>query len=98
MNVLIITGDRSFRPGNKRYELQRAAVEHLEAVYWGRGAMWPPLPQGRFEVVSVQDPFLRGLFGLYAARRLQARFNVQVHTDFAGEPAWERILGAFVLA
>jgi glycosyltransferase involved in cell wall biosynthesis len=81
MQVLIITGDKSFKPGHPRFDLQAGAVERLEAVYWGPRALMPRLPEGPFDVVSVQDPFWRGLFGWFVARRLRAKFNVQVHTD-----------------
>lgn len=80
-NVLIISGDKTFGPGNSRYELQRRAVDVLEVVYWGRGSVWPRIPEGHFDVVTVQDPFMRGLFGWCVARRLRVPLNVQVHTD-----------------
>lgn len=89
MRVLVITGDKKFGPGHERYELQKSAVEVLEVVYWGRGSLWPTIPEGHFDVVTVQDPFWRGLFGWFIARRLGVKFNVQVHTsEVRGLVAW----------
>ena len=97
MRVLIITGDHSFKPGHPRYELQKSAVDELAAVYWGRGSLRPPIPQGRWDVVTVQDPFVRGLFAWRAARRLGARFNVQVHTDLSSQPFFNHVLAQVTL-
>ncbi len=85
----MVTGDKNvFKPGTSAYErfmLQKGVVEELEAVFWGRGSMWPKIPNGPFDVVTVQDPFWRGLFAWYVSRKKKARFNVQVHTDFDAE-------------
>lgn len=96
MKVLMITGDRRFGPGNERYELQKAAVEELRVIYWGQGSYWPAVPKG-FDVVTVQDPFWRGLFGWIAARRTRAKFNVQVHTDLSAHSFVRHILAQIVL-
>lgn len=87
----MITGDKSFGKGHPRYELQASAVEKLEVLYWGRGALWPAIPAGQFDVVTVQDPFWRGLFAWRVARKLGAKFNVQVHTSVLNA------LGAYTL-
>jgi glycosyltransferase involved in cell wall biosynthesis len=97
MNVLVITGDKTFEPGHERYELQHAAVDRLEVVYWGRGSLWPQVPEGKFDVVTVQDPFVRGLFAWRVARRLRARFNVQVHADLGGQAWWKRLIARVVV-
>lgn len=97
MKVLTITGDKNFKPGNERYDIQRGAVEGFDAVYWGRGAMRPTLPAGPFNVVTVQDPFLRGVYAWHVAKRLHARFNVQVHADLDGQAWWRRLVARFVL-
>ena len=94
----MITGDRRFGPGHPRYELQKSAVERLEVLYWGRGSFWPRLPAGKFDVVSTQDPFWRGLFAWYAARRLGARFNVQVHAVLSAQSFVKRVLARFILS
>ncbi len=97
MNILMITGDKKMRPGHPRFDLQAGAVERLVTVYWGRGSVWPALPEGPFDVVTVQDPFLRGLFAWRVARRFRAKFNVQVHTDLSAHTVWRRLLAKFVL-
>jgi glycosyltransferase involved in cell wall biosynthesis len=97
MNVLVITGDKKFGPGHLRYELQRRAVDSLEVVYWGRGSIRPALPAGPFDVVTAQDPFWRGLYGWYAAKKYKARFNVQVHTDLSAASFLHRTLARIVL-
>lgn len=101
MKVLMITGDKNIlTPGTRAYErfaLQRAAVERLEAVYWGKNATRPVLPEGAFDVVTVQDPFWRGLFALRVARRLGATCNVQVHTDLSKQSFFRRLLARLVL-
>ena len=91
MKVLMITGDGQFGPGHPRYDLQKSAVDKLAVVYLGRSAPWPKIPAGRFDVVTAQDPFWRGLFAWVIARRTGAKFNVQVHTSVL------TMLGKFVL-
>lgn len=97
MNVLIITGDTKFGPGHERYELQRSVVESLAVVYWGRGSLWPTIPAGHFDVVTVQDPFWRGLFGWWVAKHKGARFNVQVHTDLSVYTGLHNVLAQIML-
>ena len=93
----MITGDKSFGPGHPRFELQKSAVEELAVIYWGRGALWPKIPKGQFDVVTVQDPFWRGLFAWVVARRLGVKLNVQVHTDLAVQSLLRRVLAQIVL-
>lgn len=97
MHVLMITGDKKMVAGYPRFDLQASAVEKLIPLYMGRGSVWPTLPKELFDVVTVQDPFLRGVFGLVAARRMYARFNVQVHTDLSAQSLGRRILARIVL-
>jgi glycosyltransferase involved in cell wall biosynthesis len=97
MRVLMITGDRNFGPGNPRYELQRSQVDELAVVCWGRGSLWPKLPKENFDVVTVQDPFWRGLFAWKVARQKKARFNVQVHTDLDAQTFVRHVLSQIVL-
>ena len=97
MNVLVITGDKKFGPGHERYELQRSAVDVLEVLYWGRGSLWPKLPEGTFDVVTVQDPFWRGLFGWFVAKRKKAKFNVQIHTDLNAQNFFRHVLAQIVV-
>ena len=97
MKVLMITGDRNFEPGHERYELQRSVVDELHLVYWGRGSVWPRIPTGHFDVVTVQDPFWRGLFGWWIAKRIGAKLNVQVHTDLSAYSGLKLVLSQLVL-
>ena len=97
MKVLMITGDKRFGPGNPRFELQKSAVDELAVVYWGRGAVWPNIPPEKFDVVTAQDPFWRGLFALRVAKKLGVRFNVQVHIDLRAVSWPKRLLAAVVL-
>ncbi len=97
MKVLVITGDTKFGPGHERYELQRSVVDELRIVYWGRGNLWPSIPPGQFDVVTVQDPFWRGLFGWWVSKRINAKFNVQVHTDLSVYTGMRRMLARIVL-
>ncbi len=86
----MITGDKKVAT-SARFALQAAQVDKLAVVYWGRGALWPAMPQEHFDVVTVQDPFWRGLFAWRVARRMGAKFNVQVHTSVL------TMLGKFIL-
>lgn len=102
MRVLMISGDRNVlipgTPAYARMELQRGAVERLEVVFWGRGALLAPFRvQGQFDVVTVQDPLLRGAFAYRAAKKLEARLNVQVHMDLDALSWWQRVLARWVL-
>lgn len=100
MKLLVITGDQSFKAGNPRFDLQASAVEvggRLEALYWGPGALWPSPKGDSYDTVSTQDPFWRGLLGLFLARRFKARLNVQVHADLSAQPLFKRLLARFVL-
>lgn len=97
MKVLMITGDKRFGPGHERYELQRSVVDELAVVYWGRGSLWPKIPAGQFDVVTVQDPMLRGVFGLRVVKKIKARLNVQVHMDLYALSRWRYVLAQCVL-
>lgn len=97
----MITGDRNiFTPGTSaeaRFALQRGAVEELRAVYWGPDSWCPPISEDAVDVVTAQDPFWRGLFALWVARRKKAALNVQVHTDLAAYGWLRRALARHVL-
>lgn len=96
MKVLMITGDARFGPGNPRFDLQREAVEELHVVYWGKGATRVPDAQG-FDVVTSQDPFWRGLAGLRAAKKANARFSVQLHADLSVQSLVKQMLARYIL-
>ena len=97
MKALMITGDRTFTAGNVRYDLMARTAGSLEVLYWGRGAWWPTPKDRRYDVVTTQDPFMRGLVGWYWARRTHARFNVQVHADLYAQSPLRHLLAQVVL-
>lgn len=93
----MITGDRNFKPGNQRYDLQRAQVEELASIYWGWGHLFFKLPKGRFDVITAQDPLLRGAFARRVAKKTGARLNLQIHTDLSALPWLKRRWAMFNL-
>lgn len=97
MNILVITGDKSFVPGHPRFDLQAKHVEKLSVIFWGRGSLLPKIPEEKFDVVTSQDPFWRGLFAWFIARRMGVKFNVQVHTDLSVQSFFYRLLAGFIL-
>ena len=101
MRVLMVTGDRRLldkdSSAHARLEMQESAVESLDVVYWGKGSMWPRLPDGPFDVVTSQDPFARGVYAWIVARRRGARFNVQVHADLHAQSFVRRCIATFIL-
>lgn len=97
----MVTGDKNlFISGTEawtRLELQRKQVDELVPIFWGRGNIWPVIPEGSFDIVTAQDPFWRGLFAWYVARKKNARFNIQVHVDVRAQPFSRRFLARIVL-
>lgn len=97
MKVLSITGDKSFKPGNSRFDMQ-AEIVRLESLYWGGGALWPRTKGKCFGVVSTQDPFFRGVVGWFLARHFKARFHVQLHADLSAQSFIKRMIARFVFS
>ncbi len=93
----MITGDARFGPGNPRFDLQKSAVGQLSVLYWGRGNILPRIPHGVFDIVTAQDPFMRGHLAWHIALLKDARLNIQVHTDLDAQPWWKRLFAAFQL-
>jgi glycosyltransferase involved in cell wall biosynthesis len=97
----MITGDKNLlKPGTEtygRFKLQRSQVDELAVVYFGLGSLWPKIPKGKFEVVTTQDPFWRGLVAWRIARRINARLNVQVHTDLSAQTFSRRLIARIIL-
>lgn len=109
MKVLMISGDKNLLnpecEAGKRLALQRAQVERLDVFgYKGR----TPAFRGFFEVMSassnilydvvtVQEPFWRGLLAWFATRTSGAKLNIQVHTDLSAQPFFRRLLATFLL-
>ncbi len=97
----MITGDKNlFIQGTPPYERLEIQKEHADItpVFWGHGALLAPLKErGAFDTVTVQDPFWRGLVGLYISTYKRARFNVQLHTDLSSQSFMRRIIAKVVL-
>ncbi len=93
----MITGDKRFRAGNERYELQKSAVGELTVMYWGPGALIPHIPFRRFDVITAQDPFWRGHLAWHLSWFLAPRLNIQVHTNLSAYPWWKRVFAGHQL-
>ncbi|MEX0651984.1 MAG: glycosyltransferase [Candidatus Paceibacterota bacterium] len=97
----MITGDRNIFDVNTearaRLGLQRGVVEKLTPVFWGKGSLLPKISNDIFDVITVQDPFWRGLFALYVARQRNIRLNVQVHADLSAQTFLRRVIAKIVL-
>ena len=97
----MISGDKNFmREGTSAYErfmLQAAQVEKLELVVWPHQFFKPLLVRERFDVVTSQDPFWRGLVALMVAARSNAKLNIQVHADLHAQSKIKRLLAHFIL-
>lgn len=97
----MITGDRQLfvecTPPYERLQLQKKYAD-IVPVFWGRGALFTAFKtRGSFDVVTVQDPFWRGVVGLMISFYKRARFNVQVHTDLSAQSLVRRMLARVVL-
>ena len=105
MRVLMISGDpRILIEGSETYarlELQRTQVERLDVFVWPLLHSWREIfltaQKNAYDVVTAQDPFWRGLLVYIVARRNDARFNLQVHTDLSVQPFLRRRLAYFLL-
>lgn len=101
----MIGGDaRSLKQGtsaSERLALQRSAVEQLDVFVWPQVhsvfAILSAARTIRYDVVTVQDPFWRGLVGWCIARLSGARLNVQVHTDLTAYKGAKHVCAQIVL-
>jgi len=96
----MVTGDQNLLEvgtgAHARFLLQQAAVETLVPVFWGRRHTDIPSASG-YDVVTVQDPFWRGLAAWRAAKAAKVKLNVQVHTNLLAHNFLKRQLAKFVL-
>ncbi len=107
MKVLMISGDARLleigTEAHERYLLQRAQVDELAVVIWGKHrplALFEVLGLAltrRFDVVTAQDAVWRGLLGLVAARLGGAKLQVQLHGDLSQVRGLSRTLLALAL-
>lgn len=105
MNVLMISGDTNIlTPGSDahaRLELQRSKVDRLDVFVWPQvhtaRETFSAARSRRYDVITAQDPFWRGLLAWLVAHSSRARLNVQVHADLDAQPFLRRALARFVL-
>ncbi len=72
-------------------------MEALELIVWPQQFWKPFFMAGKFDVVTSQDPFWRGLAAFIAAKRLNARLNIQVHADVDAQSLVKHVLAKIVL-
>lgn len=84
-----------------RLALQRSAVEQLDVFVWpsahSKWQIWRAARKNRYDVVTSQDPFWRGLLAWKIARLTDTKLNVQVHADLTDAPFLKRLMARFVL-
>ena len=108
MKVLMISGDKHLlTPGNEAYtrlELQRAQVEELSVCVWPQvhtlWQVWRVARSQRYDIITAQDPFWRGLVAWLLARLTHTKLQLQVHTDILLETKHRphrRMLARFLL-
>lgn len=105
MKVLMISGDKNILIAESdayaRLQLQRSQVDRLDVFVWPQVHSWREIlkatKENKYDVVTSQDPFWRGLLAWKVAHRFKARLNVQVHTDLSVHSFFRRTLARFVL-
>jgi len=105
MKVLMISGDKNIlKQGTDAYarlELQRSQADQLDVFVWPQMHSWRDISlaaqKNKYDVITVQDPFWRGLIAWRIARRTGAKLNLQIHTDLSAQPFWRRWLAFFLL-
>ena len=105
MKVLMISGDKNIliqgSEAETRIALQRSQVDQLDVFVWPQvhplREIYKAADLNRYDVVTAQDPFWRGLIAWRAARRMGAKLNLQIHTDLSAQPFWRRLLAYFLL-
>jgi glycosyltransferase involved in cell wall biosynthesis len=102
MRVLMISGDANIlkegTEASNRLSLQRSQVEELKVYIWPKqGFLKPLFERGKFDVVTAQDPFWRGLVAWVVARRSGAKLNLQVHADLRGQSLAKHVLAQVLL-
>jgi glycosyltransferase involved in cell wall biosynthesis len=81
--------------------LQRDAVERLDAFVWPAVHSYAEIARAarehRYDVITAQDPFWRGLLAWRLARAAGVRLNLQLHAELRGQPLLKRAAGRFLL-
>jgi glycosyltransferase involved in cell wall biosynthesis len=105
MKVLMISGDKNMlvqrSEAHARLELQKNQVEQLDIFVWPQvnsaREICEAAEKNKYDVITAQDPFWRGLLAWRVARRTGAKLNLQVHTDLSAQPFLRRRLASFIL-
>jgi glycosyltransferase involved in cell wall biosynthesis len=105
MKVLMISGDKNLlktgAEARERLAIQTAAVEQLDVFIWPQvHSVWEIMRaarKNRYDVVTTQDPFWRGLLGWKIKFWFGAKLNLQVHADLRGQSLVKRVLAHFLL-
>lgn len=86
---------------HRRFALQRREVEQLNLFVWPQvhsgWQIYRAARANRYDVITVQDPFWRGLLALKIAWLTSTKLNVQVHTDLSAQPFFRHVLAQIVL-
>lgn len=84
-----------------RLELQRSQVEQLDVFVWPQihayRKIFVTAQKNKYDVITAQDPFWRGLLAWRVARRTGTKLNLQVHTDLSEQSFLRRALANFLL-
>lgn len=105
MKILMISGDpnllKTGAEARERLALQQSAVERLDVFVWPQAhSLWAIKRAARlqkYDVITAQDPFWRGLVAWKLARWYGVRLNLQVHADLKGQSLFRRSLARFLL-
>jgi glycosyltransferase involved in cell wall biosynthesis len=105
MKVLMISGDVHFlekrSEAHARLELQRSQVSRLDVFVWpqmhSQREIFLAAQKNKYNVITAQDPFWRGLLAYRIAKRTGTKLNLQVHTDLSSQPLCRRWFASFLL-
>lgn len=105
MKVLMISGDKNIlvqgSEASVRIELQRNQVDKLDVFVWPQIHSLSEIVKAakinQYDVVTAQDPFWRGFIAWRVAQSIQAKLNLQIHTDLSAQPFWRRLLAYALL-
>jgi glycosyltransferase involved in cell wall biosynthesis len=105
MRVLMISGDpKVLEPDSAvsgRLALQRAQVDVLDVFVWpqvhSQNEIFRAVKRNKYDVITAQDPFWRGLLAWRVARSTGAKLNLQIHTDLSRESLIKKMVARFLL-
>ena len=105
MNVLMISGDKNIltqgSEANVRFQLQKSQVDQLDVFIWPQIHSFKDILRAaaatRYDVITAQDPFWRGLLAWRTARKTGAKLNLQVHANLTAQSLVKRIHARFTL-